>query len=214
MRQDVVDRLERAFQRRYSGVTIHAFGSFASGMYLPTADIDLVLLSTSFTKTGIRAFGERKGQIYAFAAFVKNSGLAVDGTVEAIASARVPILKWVDKLTGLRVDLSFDNDSGLLANRTFQVWSEQYPAMPVLVSVVKQFLLLRGLNEVPTGGLGGFSITCIVTSLLQHMPRNREENIGALLMEFFYFYGKVFNFEKTGIRMNPPGYYNKVRSSL
>ncbi|EPS25926.1 hypothetical protein PDE_00862 [Penicillium oxalicum 114-2] len=210
VRQDVVDRLERAFQRRYSGVTIHAFGSFASGMYLPTADIDLVLLSTSFTKTGIRAFGERKGQIYAFAAFVKNSGLAVDGTVEAIASARVPILKWVDKLTGLRVDLSFDNDSGLLANRTFQVWSEQYPAMPVLVSVVKQFLLLRGLNEVPTGGLGGFSITCIVTSLLQHMPRNREENIGALLMEFFYFYGKVFNFEKTGIRMNPPGYYNKT----
>ncbi|KAF7718353.1 Uncharacterized protein PECH_001053 [Penicillium ucsense] len=210
VRQDVVDRLERAFQKRYSGVTVHAFGSFASGMYLPTADIDLVLLSTSFANKGIRAFGDRRGQIYAFAAFVRTSGLAVDGTVEAIAHARVPILKWVDKLTGLRVDLSFDNDSGLLANRTFQEWSEQYPMMPVLVSVVKQFLLLRGLNEVPTGGLGGFSITCIVTSLLQHMPRKEQENIGAILMEFFYFYGKIFNYEKTGIRMHPPGYYNKT----
>ncbi|KAJ5449877.1 uncharacterized protein N7458_006326 [Penicillium daleae] len=210
VRQDIVDRLERAFQKRYSGVQIHAFGSFASGLYLPTADIDLVLLSTSFMKTGIRAFGERKGQVYAFAGFVRTSGLAVDGTVEAIAGARVPILKWVDRLTGLRVDLSFDNDSGLLANRTFQEWKGQYPAMPVIVSVIKQFLLLRGLNEVPTGGLGGFSITCIVTSLLQHMPRNQERNIGSLLLDFFHFYGRVFNFENTGIRMNPPGYYNKV----
>jgi non-canonical poly(A) RNA polymerase PAPD5/7 len=82
--------------------------------------------------------------------------------------------------------------------------------MPVIVSVIKQFLLLRGLNEVPTGGLGGFSITCIVTSLLQHMPRNQERNIGSLLLDFFHFYGRVFNFENTGIRMNPPGYYNKV----
>jgi non-canonical poly(A) RNA polymerase PAPD5/7 len=49
-----------------------------------------------------------------------------------------------------------------------------------------------------------------VTSLLQHMPRNQERNIGSLLLEFFHFYGKVFNFEKTGIRMNPPGFYNKV----
>lgn len=210
VRQDIVDRLERAFQKRYSGIQIQAFGSFASGLYLPTADIDLVLLSTSFVKTGIRAFGERKGQIYAFAGFVRTSGLAVDGTVEAIAGARVPILKWVDKLTGLRVDLSFDNDSGVLANKTFQEWKQQYPAMPVVVSVIKQFLLLRGLNEVPTGGLGGFSITCIVTSLLQHMPRSQERNIGSLLLDFLHFYGRAFNFEKTGIRMNPPGYYNKV----
>lgn len=214
VRQDIVDRLERAFQKRYSGVQIRAFGSFASGLYLPTADIDLVLLSTSFMKTGIRAFGERKGQIYAFAGFVKTSGLAVDGTVEAIAGARVPILKWVDKLTGLRIDMSFDNDSGILANTTFQEWKQQYPAMPVIVSVIKQFLLLRGLNEVPTGGLGGFSITCIVTSLLQHMPRNQERNIGSLLLDFFHFYGKVFDFEKTGLRMNPPGYYNKVSSLM
>jgi non-canonical poly(A) RNA polymerase PAPD5/7 len=205
-----VDRLARAFQKRYAGVQVRAFGSFASGLYLPTADIDLVLLSTSFVKSGFRAFGERKGQIYAFAGFVKTSGLAVDGTVEAIAHARVPILKWVDKLTGLRVDMSFDNDSGILANKTFQDWKEQYPEMPVVVSVIKQFLLLRGLNEVPTGGLGGFSITCLVTSLLQHMPRSRERNIGSILLDFLHYYGKVFDFEKTGIRMNPPGFYNKV----
>ncbi|KAJ5683087.1 hypothetical protein N7462_006252, partial [Penicillium macrosclerotiorum] len=209
VRSDLVERVENAFRSRYSHVQVHAFGSFASGMYLPTADIDLVLLSTSFMRSGIKAFGERKGQIYAFAGFIKTSGLAVNGSVECIAHARVPILKWVDKLTGIRVDLSFDNDSGLLANRTFQAWKEQFPVMPVVVSIIKQFLLLRGLNEVPTGGLGGFSITCIVTSLLQHLPHGKDANLGSLLLDFFNFYGRTFDYEKTGLRMNPPGYFNK-----
>jgi non-canonical poly(A) RNA polymerase PAPD5/7 len=83
--------------------------------------------------------------------------------------------------------------------------------MPVVVAVIKQFLLLRGLNEVPTGGLGGFSITCLVTSLLQHMPySNMTPNLGSVLMEFFHFYGYLFDYESVGVRLNPPGYFNKV----
>ncbi len=212
VREDLVARLQATFQSRYYGVEVHAFGSFASGLYLPNADIDLVLLSTNFRRTGVKTFGERKGQIYAFSAFIKNQDIAVPGSVETIAHARVPILKFVDKLTGLKVDLSFDNDSGLIANRTFQQWRQEYPAMPVIVSVIKQFLLLRGLNEVPTGGLGGFSITCLVTSILQHMPHsNLSPNLGSVLMDFFQFYGSNFDYETVGIRMNPPGYFNKVR---
>ncbi|KAI9375440.1 hypothetical protein BJX61DRAFT_494261 [Aspergillus egyptiacus] len=210
VREDLVSRLQTAFQNRYYGVQIRPFGSFASGLYLPTADIDLVLLSTNFMRTGIKTFGERKGQIYAFAAFIRNQNLAVPGSVETIAHARVPILKFVDRLTGLKVDLSFDNDSGIIANGTFQQWRMEYPAMPVIVSVIKQFLLLRGLNEVPTGGLGGFSITCLVTSLLQHMPHgNMSPNLGGVLMDFFQFYGNDFDYESVGIRLNPPGYFNK-----
>ncbi|KAL4893368.1 hypothetical protein BDV59DRAFT_178100 [Aspergillus ambiguus] len=210
VRQDLISRLQSAFQSRYYNVQLRPFGSFASGLYLPTADIDLVLLSTNFVRNGIKTFGERKGQIYAFAAFLRNLDLAVPGSIETIAHARVPILKFVDKLTGLRVDLSFDNDSGLIANNTFQQWKEEYPAMPVIVSVVKQFLLLRGLNEVPTGGLGGFSITCLVTSLLQHLPHGHTTpNLGSILLDFFEFYGDLFDYETVGIRMSPPGYFNK-----
>lgn len=206
-----MSRLQSAFQSRYHGVQLRAFGSFASGLYLPTADMDLVLLSSTFMRTGVKVFGERKGQLYAFAAFLKNLNIAVPGSIETIATARVPILKFVDKLTGLRVDLSFDNDSGLAANHTFQVWKSEFPAMPVIVSIIKQFLLLRGLNEVPTGGLGGFSIICLVTSLLQHLPHGHTEpNLGSILMDFFDFYGNKFDYGSVGIRMDPPGYFNKV----
>lgn len=211
VREDLVLRLQSAFSRRYYGVQIRAFGSFASGMYLPTADIDLVLLSSNFIRTGVKTFGERKGQIYAYSAFLRSTEIAVPGSIETIAHARVPILKFVDKLTGLRVDLSFDNDSGLIANRTFQQWRSEYPAMLPIVSIIKQFLLLRGLNEVATGGLGGLSITCLVTSLLQHLPHGHlEPNLGSVLMDFFDFYGNNLDYEKVGIRLNPPGYFNKV----
>ncbi|KAJ5782769.1 hypothetical protein N7457_004543 [Penicillium paradoxum] len=210
VRADLVNRLETAFRNRYNGIKIKAFGSFASGLYLPTADIDLVLLSHTFLHRKIRTFGERKGQIYAFSAFVKSLNIAVPNSIECIASARVPILKWVDKLTGLRVDLSFDNDSGLLANDTFQMWKAQFPELPVILAVIKQFLLIRGLNEVPTGGLGGFSITCLVTNILQHMPHgNVQPNLGTILLNFLNFFGNKFSYDKMAIRMDPPGYFSK-----
>ncbi|KAL1986809.1 hypothetical protein VTN96DRAFT_5462 [Rasamsonia emersonii] len=212
IRRDLVARLQSAFQSRYYGAEVHAFGSFASGLYLPIADMDLVLLSTTYMRTGVKTFGEKKGQIYAYAAFLRNLDIAVPGSIETIASARVPILKFVDKLTGLRVDLSFDNNSGLLANQTFERWKAEYPAMPAIVAIIKQFLLLRGLNEVPTGGLGGFSIICLVVSLLQHMPRgegNSGPNLGSILMDFFDFYGNKFDYTSIGIRMEPPGFFNK-----
>lgn len=137
--------------------------------------------------------------------------MVVPGSVDAIAWARVPIIKFVDKLTGLRVDMSFDNDSGIIANGTFQEWKTEFPVMPVIVSVIKQFLLLRGLNEVPTGGLGGFAITCLVTSLLQHMPYDSKTwSVGSILLDFLNFYGNTFDLENVGIRMKPPGYFNKV----
>jgi non-canonical poly(A) RNA polymerase PAPD5/7 len=214
IRRDLVTRLQSAFAIRYYGAELHAFGSFASGMYLPIADMDLVLLSSTFIRTGQKIYGQKKSFIYAFAAYLKTLAITVPGSIETIANARVPILKFVDKLSGLRVDLSFDNNGGLSAIHTMQSWKAAYPSMPIVVAVIKQFLLLRGLNEVPSGGLGGFSIICLVTSLLQHMPQGYvSPNLGSILMDFFDFYGRHFDYRSVGIRMDPPEYFNKVSGS-
>lgn len=174
--------------------------------------MDLVLLSTRFVQSKVKTLGVTKSQVWQCAAHLKRSGVAVDDSVLAIPSAKVPIVKFIDKVTGLRVDLSFDNDSGIIANDTFLAWKLEYPAMPIIVSIVKQFLLLRGLNDVATGGLGGFSIICLVTSLLQHLPPSGGlPNLGTLLMDFFNFYGNEFDQSTLGINLNPPGYFDKVR---
>lgn len=44
---------------------------------------------------------------------------------------------------------------------------KQYPALPKLVVVLKQFLIQRGLNEVYNGGMGSYCLTLLIVSLLQ-----------------------------------------------
>jgi non-canonical poly(A) RNA polymerase PAPD5/7 len=72
---------------------------------------------------------------------------------------------------------------------------------------------MRGLNEVYTGGLGSFGICAMVTSFLQMHPRiqlghiGQMENLAILLIEFFDFYGKRFNYDKVGISIRDGGRY-------
>jgi non-canonical poly(A) RNA polymerase PAPD5/7 len=128
-------------------------------------------------------------------------------------SLKVNRVKFVDEVSGIRVDLSFNNDTGVAANDTVQKWREQHPAMPILASVIKQFLMIRGLNDVATGGLGGFSIICLATSLLQHLPGSSPVNLGQALVEFFNLYGNLLDRNIVAIRMDPPGYIDKVSDS-
>jgi len=87
--------------------------------------------------------------------------------------------------------------------------------MPILVTVIKHLLAMRGLNEPVNGGIGGFSVICLVVSLLQLMPQVQsrtmisEHHIGEVLMEFFDLYGNQFNVITTGIQFDPPGYIPK-----
>ena len=147
---------------------------------------------------------------------LSENGIADPSTLEIVASAKVPIIKFVDVATSLRVDMSFENETGVIANNTFSAWKAMFPAMPVIVTVIKQFLMMRELNEVASGGLGGFSITCLVTSLLQNMPQIQtgelrpEHHLGEILLEFLDLYGNQLDISRTGISMKPPGYINKV----
>ena len=216
VREDLLGRLEGLVKNSFPFCSVHVFGSFAAGLYLPNADMDVVVMSDSYINKGMPQVCQSNNKLYAFGSMIRQSGIAKANSVDVIAHAKVPLVKFVDRRTAIRVDMSFENDSGVIAINTFHGWKRQYPAMPVLVTVIKQFLSMRGLNEVQHGGLGGFSVTCLVTSLLQNMPRVQsgelvpEDHIGEILMEFLDFYGNRLDISRTGISMDPPGYYDKV----
>ena len=216
-RELLLTRLQTAIKEEVPGCELRCFGSFAAGLYLPNADMDLVIVSHHFLRGGMPEVFQNINQMKKLAAHLTTSGIAEAGSTEVIGAAKVPIIKFIDRITGIRVDISFENSTGLVANQTFLQWKEQFPAMPILVILIKQFLLMRGLNEVVNGGLGGFSITCLVTSLLQNMPRVQngdlipEQHLGEILLEFLDFYGNQLDITRTGISMEPPGYFPKVR---
>ena len=215
VRADVIKRLSRAFNQIDNGGVLKSFGSYAAGLYLPTGDMDVVWLQHGFRPGQLGANGlplpPTRSLLNKFARRLRDKGLAQPNSVQLIPWAKVPIIKFVDEVSGIRVDLSFNNDTGIIASETAQKWNLQYPSMPVIVSIVKQFLKVRGLNDVAVGGLGGFSIICLVTSLLQHMPgANPPSNLGQLLVEFFNLYGNLLDKEHVTIRLDPPGYIDKV----
>lgn len=193
------------------------FGSFASGMYLPTADMDLVVVSDSFMRDGKPFVYQPNNQKHRLSRSLIEQGVAEPGTVTVVTHAKVPIIKFVDQRTKIKVDISFENKTGLIANETFATWKTQYPAMPPLVLLVKQLLLMRGLNEVFNGGLGGFSIICLVVSMIHNMPEIQsgnmvpEQHYGDLLLRFLDLYGNKFDLRRTGMVMDPPGYFDKIR---
>ncbi|RMZ86887.1 hypothetical protein DV736_g5889, partial [Chaetothyriales sp. CBS 134916] len=213
VRADVIRRLSLAFNRVEPG-EVKSFGSYAAGLYLPIGDMDLVFLQRSFKPGPLAPNGlpekPKRKLMERFAKLLRDWAIAEQGSVQLIAFAKVPIIKFVDKVSGLKVDLSFNNDTGVVANETVQQWKAKHPALPILVSLAKQFLMIRGLNDVSVGGLGGFSVICLVTSLLQHMPGSGGmTNLGQLLLEFFNLYGNLFDRESVAIRLDPPGYVDK-----
>ncbi|KAK5995343.1 Poly(A) RNA polymerase protein 2 [Cladobotryum mycophilum] len=224
IRDSLVENLKKAMKRdgrNFATAQLFPFGSFKSGLYLPTADMDLVVCSASFMRGGPPTFLGARSWLYKFQKFLVAQRVADPESIEVIAHARIPLVKFVDKVTGLKVDVSFENLGGVDAINTFLRWKEQYPAMPILVTVIKHFLLMRGLNEPVNGGIGGYSVICLVVSMLQLMPQVQsrslipEHHLGEMLLEFFELYGVSFQYQVNAISLSSPaGYIRKseVRS--
>ena len=211
IRQDLLRDLNEFSQKNWPGSILKSFGSFQTGLFLPQGDMDVVLLH----KPGTRPFPPN--QCWRVTRRLEQNPIAHPMTIQTIAKAKVPLAKFVHSHTGLNVDISFDRTDGLNAINTLKQWKAQYPIMEPLVLIIKHFLTMRGLNEPVNGGIGGFSIICLVVSMLQNLPDIQAGNmtmdrLGELLVAFFRYYGGEFDFGNVAIQLNPPALIPKVKN--
>uniref|UniRef100_A0A3Q0R1B1 Terminal nucleotidyltransferase 4A n=1 Tax=Amphilophus citrinellus TaxID=61819 RepID=A0A3Q0R1B1_AMPCI len=199
MRQEVVERITGVILELWpSAKQVQVFGSFSTGLYLPT-DIDLVVFGKWETLP-----------LWTLEEVLRMKNIADKNSIKVLDKATVPIIKLTDSSTEVKVDISFNVESGVNAACLIKDFKEKYPVLPYLVLVLKQFLLQRDLNEVFTGGIGSYSLFLMAVSFLQlHYRDVRKPNInyGVLLIEFFELYGRNFNYLKTGIRIKDGGSY-------
>ncbi|ODQ53770.1 Nucleotidyltransferase, partial [Saitoella complicata NRRL Y-17804] len=197
LRHLVVERIRAVVRKTWPQTEVRVFGSYDTRLYLPTSDIDLVVLSTG------AVVYEKKSHLYQLSQALTRAGIAQK--MQVIAGASVPIIKFVDTLTQISVDVSFNKPSGLIGAQVIKGYCQSMPALRPLVLVIKWLLQQRDLNEVYTGGLGSYAIICICVSFLQLHPKlsthqiSASENLGVLLMEFFELYGSRFNYDTVGI---------------
>ena len=118
-----------------------AFGSFATRLYLPISDIDLVVIGGAEGEEALRALAEE----------LRAKNIADEKQIEVIAHARIPIVKLTDKQTGLKVDICFGIDGGIKAVALIQSLVQRMPALRPLTLLLKYFLNCRLLNDTYSG---------------------------------------------------------------
>lgn len=200
MRIDVIKRIKNAVTSIWPQAEIKVFGSFQTSLYLPSSDIDLVIL------------GKWKAlPLWTLRDILINHNIATEDNVRVLDRATVPIVKMTDTKTDVKVDISFNMKNGMESAMFINKMKAEFPNLSKLVMVLKQFLLQRDLNEVYTGGISSYSLTLLVISFLQLYPRvdiaASNANLGVLLLEFFEFYGRHFNYSKTAISVKNGGCY-------
>ncbi|XP_038155707.1 terminal nucleotidyltransferase 4A isoform X1 [Cyprinodon tularosa] len=200
MRKEVVKRIEMIIKELWPAADVQIFGSFSTGLYLPTSDIDLVVLG-KWERPPLQELEQA----------LRKHNVAEPFSIKVLDKATVPIIKLTDQETEVKVDISFNMKSGVNAASFIKEYLKKYPVLPYLIFVLKQFLLQRDLNEVFTGGISSYSLILMVISFLQLHPRidarDPNQNLGVLLIEFFELYGRNFNYLKTGIRITNGGAY-------
>jgi DNA polymerase sigma len=200
MRNEIICRITKVIKEQLPHAEVDVFGSYKTGLFLPTSDIDMVV------------FGEWKSlPLNLLKEALIRERISDQENVKVLDKASVPIIKILEPKTDLKVDISFNTTNGVKSAELIKKYLIEYPCLRSLVMVLKQFLIQRDFNEVWTGGIGSYSLILMTVSFLQlHTrvdPRSCEVNLGVLLIEFFELYGRCFNYMKTAIRIINGGCY-------
>ena len=216
-RSAAVERVRALLARCQSlgSATLHTFGSFSTGVYLPSSDVDLVVLDSGRTDKAGYVAGLREIE----AALHVAPWRAED--IEVIATAKVPIVKFLDGQSGLSIDICLETRDGLKSSALARKADAQFPAFRHLVLVLKRFLISRGLNDTFTGGVGSFLLQLLVISSLQqpalHPPPHAalKGNLGGQLLHFFETFGMRLNTAIVGLRVSDGGrFFDKRQVSI
>lgn len=200
-RSAAVKRVSDLIKYIFPRSKVEVFGSFKTGLYLPASDIDAVIMGSGVKtpQEGLKALSRALSQM----------GLAK--RIQVIGKARVPIIKFVEKTSGIQFDISFDIEGGPKAAEFIQDAVSKWPPLRPLCLILKVFLQQRELNEVYSGGLGSYALLTMIMAMLHSLRECRppEQNLGVLLVNFFDFYGRKLNTSDVGVSCNGAGTFFK-----
>ena len=206
---------------------VEVFGSQATGLFLPTSDIDIVIVlkkNETKEKTKEEKKGREKREMEEWDASSGSPLTRLAETLqvewhdelsylELIENTRVPLVKFTHT-SGVSFDVCFDQETGPKAAVLMKTFMDAMPPLRPLTFVLKYFMESRGLNEPYSGGVGSYMLQLMIVSFLQHRERDGFNfrrpslyNLGCLLVEFFELYGLDFNYVTTGISVRHDGFY-------
>ena len=191
-RRDVVGRTSALVHQVFPWAEVVVTGSTATGLALPTSDVDLMLmLSVRKVQSEAEVKQERLASLRQLLPHVRRM-MAAPGSATLIP-AKVPIVNFIDRQTGLSVDVSA-NCPGSAHNTavTLQMIG-QYPVLRPLLLVLKTLLQQHNLHKTAAGGLGSY----LLFVMAQHTAREHSlegahpRDAATVLLKFFDAYAHL-----------------------
>jgi DNA polymerase sigma len=222
-RKLAVERFSRLVKTIWPRAQVKLYGSYISGLCLPSSDLDFVVCLPAVHKKDLAlAPGVLEGRNALNTSHQKLLARELKGeswidprSIKVIERTVVPVIKVSTKDTRARMiqlDISFDGPEhhGLEANQMVTLILEELPLIRPLMLVLKQFLLRRGLLTAYTGGLSSYCLFLMVARYLQEQPLSGD--CGSLLMGFLDFYGNCFDPRAIGISVRGRQYFARTNS--
>eukprot|EP00753_Platysulcus_tardus_P001487 PLAT11365.4.p1 GENE.PLAT11365.4~~PLAT11365.4.p1 ORF type:complete len:368 (+),score=162.89 PLAT11365.4:22-1104(+) len=177
--RDLQDKLQSALESRFPALSVHMYGSVATGFALAGSDVDFSLsMDASGWLDGdehLRGGDSRRLAASRLLQDVLAAIRAADGlplsAVGTVLSARVPLLTAVHNDTDTTVDLSVNNNDAVRNSRLLARYAALDDRVVTVVLAVKAWA--RGLDLLMPreGSLNSYTLTLMVIFALQQHSR-------------------------------------------
>lgn len=196
---------------------IEIYGSYSTGLQLESSDIDISVQLSNIEDYSVGILiTELSNHLEKYIQFEN---------LFPIVQTAVPILKFYinpNKITDnfeekkeniteeeskIQIDLTF-NLTKIKENISFtNELMKQNKEIKPLFLLLKNMLKINKLNSTFDGGISSHCLFLMISAYLKSIKNSfqkEKNNLGQLLLEFLYFYGKFFNFSNTIIDLTSP----------
>ncbi|OEL21667.1 UTP:RNA uridylyltransferase 1 [Dichanthelium oligosanthes] len=155
--QQLVDSLSKSVSKEWPNAQLHLYGSCANSFGTSHSDVDVCLEM----ETGSESIAE---VLLKLADVLRTDNF---DNVEAIISARVPIVRMSDPGSGFSCDICINNLFAVANTKLLKDYAQIDQRLLQLAFLVKHWAKLRGVNETYRGTLSSYAYVLMCINFLQ-----------------------------------------------
>ena len=116
MRNEIIWRITKVIKEELPQAEVDVFGSYKTGLFLPTSDIDMVV------------FGEWKHlPLKTLKDALIKEKISDEENIKVLDKATVPIIKILETRTDIKVDISFNTSNGVKSAELIKKYLVEFP---------------------------------------------------------------------------------------
>ena len=181
-RVGALERIQIVIEKALPGAgRPYLVGSAATGLAIDGSDLDLTILPTQL---GSKEKQETK-HLYTLADALQKQGIVERGKGPWVIPAKVPIVQFTEKTSGIRVDICIAQPDGVHSTAWMKEQLGSYPLLRPLILVLKRFLTSRQLHNPAHGGLGSYVLFVMAHAIVAGATLvGLGDDLGELLFRF------------------------------